>query len=36
MLARFSSAQHIAVSLVGALVFSALFVGAAIPVLPIA
>lgn len=36
MFARFNSAQHIAVSFVGAIVFAAMFVGAAVPVMPIA
>lgn len=36
MFARFHSAQHVAISLVGALVFAAMFVGAAVPVMPIA
>ena len=33
---HFASAQRIALTLSGALVFAALFVGAAVPVMPIA
>ena len=36
MFARFDSAQRVAVSMVGAFFFAALFVGAAVPVMPIA
>lgn len=33
---RFETARHYAVSLVGALVFASLMIGAAVPVVPIA
>jgi|GEM_PF-545451 len=36
MFARSISIQNVAVSLVGALFFAAMFVGAAVPVMPIA
>jgi hypothetical protein len=36
MFARFQSAQHVAVSFIGAVLFAAMFVGAAVPVTPIA
>lgn len=36
MFARINSAQHAAISFVGALVFAAMFVSAAVPVMPIA
>lgn len=36
MSARFQSAQHVALSLVGALFFSAVLFSAAVPVVPVA
>jgi len=36
MFARFQSAQHVALSLVGALFFSAVLFSAAVPVVPVA
>jgi len=36
MATRFQSAQHIAISFVGALVFAAMTIAAAVPVTPIA
>ena len=36
MTVRFESIQRVAVSLVGSLVFAALMIGAAVPVVPIA
>lgn len=36
MFARFDSAQRVAVSLVGAIMVAAMFVGVAVPVMPIA